>query len=68
MKDIYQVLRQKELDLARVHKEIAALRSVIPLLVEDQDNPTHAVSPTSSGDRNKWALQPNKSPSDAAAS
>lgn len=32
MKDIYEVLRQKEIDCARVQAEIEALRLVIPLL------------------------------------
>jgi len=35
MKDLYQVLRQKELDIERVRKEIEALRFVTPLLSED---------------------------------
>jgi hypothetical protein len=35
MRDLYQVLRQKELDLERTRKEIEALRSVIPLLAEE---------------------------------
>ena len=37
MKDLYQVLRQKELDLERTRTEIEALRSVIPLLSEELD-------------------------------
>jgi hypothetical protein len=32
VKDIHDILRQKELDCARVQKEIEALRLVIPLL------------------------------------
>ncbi|HXJ85317.1 MAG TPA: hypothetical protein VMS18_00735 [Candidatus Binatia bacterium] len=36
MRDLYQVLRQKELDLERTRKEIEALRSVIPLLSEEE--------------------------------
>jgi len=34
IKDVYDVLRQKEVDLARVCKEIKALRIVIPLLAD----------------------------------
>ena len=51
MRDLYQVLRQKELDLERTRKEIEALRSVIPLLAEemerDKSRPTlaQAVAP-----------------------
>ncbi len=37
MRDLYQVLRQKELDLERTRQEIEALRSVIPLLSEELD-------------------------------
>lgn len=37
MRDLYQVLRQKELDLERTRKEIEALRSVIPLLAEEME-------------------------------
>ena len=48
MRDLYQVLRQKELDLERTRKEIEALRSVIPLLAEemerDKSRPTLAQS------------------------
>jgi hypothetical protein len=37
MKDLYQVLSQKEMDIERVRKEIKALHFVIPLLAEDAD-------------------------------
>jgi hypothetical protein len=37
MKDPYQVLGQKEMDIERVRREIEALRFVIPLLAEDAD-------------------------------
>ncbi len=37
MKSVYQVLRQKELDLQRVRGEVAALHTVIPLLAEASD-------------------------------
>ena len=37
MKDLFQVLRQKELDIERVRKEIDALHFVIPLLAEEAD-------------------------------
>jgi hypothetical protein len=35
MKNVYEVLRQKETDLARVQAEIEALRLVIPLLIKE---------------------------------
>jgi hypothetical protein len=37
MKDPYQVLEQKEMELERVRREIEALHLVIPLLAEDAD-------------------------------
>ena len=36
MKEPYSVLREKEEDLERLHKEIQALLTVIPLLADDQ--------------------------------
>ena len=68
MKDIYQVLRQKESDIVCVRKEIEALRTIIPLLEDEGNNHADAVSLPASDDRNKWPLDVNKSPSDAAAS
>ena len=37
MKDVYEMLRQKEVAIERVRKEIAALRFVAPLLTDDGD-------------------------------
>jgi hypothetical protein len=37
MKDVFMVLREKELAIERVQKEIAALRFVIPLVTELSD-------------------------------
>jgi hypothetical protein len=37
MKDVYDVLRQKELELSRLEKEIKALRVAAPLLSEDDE-------------------------------
>jgi hypothetical protein len=51
MKNIYEVLRQKELDRSRLEKEVAALRVAALLLVEAQeaDNAFVDNEPTSSG-------------------
>ena len=46
MKDIYQVLRQKESDIVRLRKEIEALRTIIPLLEDEGNNHAGAVSRT----------------------
>ena len=37
MRDVHQLLREKEAEIARVRQEIEALRSSIPLLLDDQD-------------------------------
>ena len=48
MKDVYEVLRQKELELARLAAEVEALRVAAPLLsdgeVGDDNRPTSARS------------------------
>jgi hypothetical protein len=43
MKNVYEVLRQKELELSRLEKEVEALRVAAPLLSDDKeagDTPT----------------------------
>ena len=37
MRDVYQLLREKEAEISRVRMEIEALRSSIPLLADDDD-------------------------------
>ena len=39
MKDVNELLREKEMDLARLRQEIEALRSSIPLLSSDDQPP-----------------------------
>lgn len=46
MTDFYQVLRQKEMDIERVRREIEALRFVIPMLAEDTQPVSVPVSPS----------------------
>lgn len=38
MKNVYEVLRQKEMELTRLEKEVEALRLVAPLLSEEKEN------------------------------
>jgi hypothetical protein len=38
MRNVYEVLRQKELELTRLEKEVEALRVAAPLLSEDKDS------------------------------
>jgi hypothetical protein len=59
MKDVYQVLREKELDVTRVRKEVEALRFAIPLLAEGADS-MNVVAPAPqlpSGHINRWPLR-----------
>jgi hypothetical protein len=38
MRNVYEVLRQKELEMARLEKEVEALRVAAPLLSDDKDS------------------------------
>jgi hypothetical protein len=40
MKDVYEILRQKQVAIDRIRKEIAALQFVVPLLADDGDRRT----------------------------
>ena len=44
MKNVYEVLRQKELELARLEKEVEALRVAAPLLSDGQETLAEAVN------------------------
>jgi hypothetical protein len=46
MKNVYEVLRQKELELARLEKEVEALRVAAPLLSEESAGETGSSKPT----------------------
>jgi len=37
MRDVYQVIREKEGEILRVHQEIEAIRAILPLLQDDSD-------------------------------
>jgi hypothetical protein len=45
MKNVYEVLRQKELELARLEKEVEALRVVAPLLSPEDGKDMGSESP-----------------------
>ncbi len=67
MKDVYAVLRQKEIEQSRLENEVEALRVVAPLLSEDgeaeNDNqPTlpRAVNDTPQPDHSGWQDKPKK--------
>jgi hypothetical protein len=62
MKDVFAVLRQKELEKSRLENEVEALRVVAPILsedgeAEDADQPTllpRAVNATPQPDHSGW--------------
>ena len=37
MRDVYQVLREKELEITRVRQEVETLRAAIPLLADSEE-------------------------------
>ena len=47
MKDLYEILRQKEMAIERVREEIAALQFVLPLLADDGETRRSGESPSS---------------------
>ena len=59
MKDPHEVLRQKEMDMDRVRREVQALRGVIPLLEEQALHPVEMMERATSSpsiQRNRWPL------------
>jgi hypothetical protein len=61
MKNVYEVLREKELEVSRLEAEVEALRIAAPLLSEDgeaaneNDQPTlRAVNETPRPDHSGW--------------
>ncbi|MEP6645236.1 MAG: hypothetical protein ABJA69_12110 [Acidobacteriaceae bacterium] len=66
MKNVYEVLRQKELELSRLEKEVEALRVAAPLLSDEKEANAEAGNnkPTLTG--NASAQQPIRIPQPAA--
>jgi hypothetical protein len=46
MKNVFEVLRQKEIELARLEKEVEALRVAAPLLSDEKEQIGEAAKPT----------------------
>jgi hypothetical protein len=46
MKNVYEVLRQKEMEMTRLEKEVEALRLVAPLLSEEKEMASDMVKPS----------------------
>jgi hypothetical protein len=60
-KDVYEVLRQKEMDLARLRREVEALLVVIPLITDSSEVALGlGTSSEPKGRRNRWPLQVDK--------
>jgi hypothetical protein len=56
VKDVYQVLRQKEMELTRVRRELEALLCVAPLLSEEErDRPE--IPESAACRENRWPLR-----------
>jgi len=67
MKNVYEVLRQKELELTRLEKEVEALRIAAPLLSEEKESLDSApLSKTVAA--SQIAQQPIRVPQPAVAS
>ena len=56
MRNVQEVLRQKELDLTRVRQEVEALRCVAPMLMEQRGNHL-PLSEVELQKKNRWPLQ-----------
>lgn len=46
MKNVYEVLRQKEQELSRLEREVEALRIAAPLLSEEKESGVDSAKPT----------------------
>jgi cell division protein FtsB len=67
MKNVYEVLRQKELELARLEKEVEALRVAAPLLSDGQETVAEAVNSKPTLTASAAGQQPIRIPQPAAA-
>ena len=69
-KDLFAVLRNKEMELCRVRQEIESIRLVILLLVEDMEETETAPSRSTTQEPNavaRKAAQPVRAPQDPTA-
>jgi hypothetical protein len=65
MKNVYEVLRQKELELARLEKEVEALRVAAPLLSEEKESASEPSSGKPTLTTSATAQQPIRIPQTA---
>jgi len=59
MRNLHQILREKEIDLERVRQEVEALRYVAPLLTEQKEVFEYEKESSRLGapQRNRWPLE-----------
>jgi hypothetical protein len=57
VKDIYQVLREKELAVARVRQEVEALRFCAPMLSEGSEPGENTTPSTGTAPANRWPAE-----------
>jgi len=62
MKNVYEVLRQKEMELTRLEKEVEALRLVAPLLSEEKETVSDIAKPALATAVNAGPQQPIRIP------
>jgi hypothetical protein len=67
MKNVYEVLRQKELEMARLEKEVEALRIAAPLLSDDKDAGSEPVAKPTLASSSLAPQQPIRIPQPAVA-
>jgi hypothetical protein len=66
MKNVYEVLRQKEIEMTRLEKEVEALRLVAPLLSEEKEMNSDMLKPALANAVN-GPQQPMRIPAPAVA-
>lgn len=67
MKNVYEVLRQKELELTRLEKEVEALRIAAPLLSEEKESLGDSSALGKNGTATPIPQQPLRVPQPAVA-
>lgn len=62
MKDIYQVLREKEQAIVRLRQEVEALRFCLPMLAEMNELSSSPAVQTSAVPANRWPAETKAEP------
>lgn len=67
MRDIYELLREKEIALARVRQEVEALRLACPLLLDETDMPNTSSAGMEREEESDVIVQPSDERADSLA-